>query len=65
MAGEIVQDLCSHLQLTDLESTASFPDEMDKFKSVLLKVDEYNVVRLKLTAEMADYAMPLHGNMQA
>merc|ERR1712087_440818 len=30
------------------------PDEMDKFKSVLLKVDEYNSVRLKLTAEMAD-----------
>merc|ERR1711862_426983 len=29
-------------------------DEMEKFKSVLLKVDEYNVVRLKLTAEMAD-----------
>merc|ERR1711904_244495 len=36
------------------ESTAHFPDEMEKFKAVLLRVDEYNAVRLKLTAEMAD-----------
>merc|ERR1719181_2360641 len=27
---------------------------MEKFKSVLMRVDEYNAVRLKLTAEMAD-----------
>merc|ERR1712157_588091 len=30
--------------------------EMEKFKHVLMKVDEYNAVRLKLTAEMADSA---------
>mmetsp|Transcript_108078 Transcript_108078/g.241157 ORF Transcript_108078/g.241157 Transcript_108078/m.241157 type:complete len:502 (+) Transcript_108078:2-1507(+) len=53
-AGEMIQDLCAHLQTSDLESTASFPDEMDKFKAVLMRVDEYNAVRLKLTAEMAD-----------
>merc|ERR1712176_757761 len=56
VAGEMIQDLCAYLQVTELESTAHFPDEMDKFKSVLLKVDEYNAVRLKLTAEMADSA---------
>merc|ERR1719326_2390052 len=54
VAGDIVQDLCTYLQITELESTADFPDEMEKFKSVLMKVDEYNAVRLKLTAEMAD-----------
>merc|ERR1719378_1543180 len=54
VAGEIVQDLCAYLQITELEATAHFPDEMDKFKSVLMRVDEYNAVRLKLTAEMAD-----------
>jgi len=54
VAGEMVQDLCQYLQVNELESTANFPDEMEKFKSVLLKVDEYNAVRLKLTAEMAD-----------
>merc|ERR1719326_1619546 len=54
VAGEMVQDLCSFLQVTELESTASFPAEMEKFKEVLTKVDEYNAVRLRLTAEMAD-----------
>lgn len=56
IAGEIVQDLCSFLAVTELESTAHFPDEMENFKEVLTKVDEYNAVRLKLTAEMADSA---------
>jgi len=56
VAGEMIQDLCGYLQVTELESTANFPDEMEKFKSVLMKVDEYNAVRLKLTAEMADSA---------
>lgn len=56
VAGEMVQDLCAFLQVTEQESTANFPEEMEKFKSVLMKVDEYNAVRLKLTAEMADSA---------
>mmetsp|Transcript_47702 Transcript_47702/g.137357 ORF Transcript_47702/g.137357 Transcript_47702/m.137357 type:complete len:721 (+) Transcript_47702:172-2334(+) len=55
-AGELIQDLCAFLQVTELESTANFPEEMEKFKQVLLRVDEYNAVRLKLTAEMADSA---------
>merc|ERR1711865_479168 len=38
----------------ELESIANFPEEMEKFKGVLLRVDEYNEVRLRLTAEMAD-----------
>merc|ERR1719335_743520 len=54
VAGEIIQDLCAYLQVTELESVAHFPDEMENFKAVLMKVDEYNAVRLKLTAEMAD-----------
>mmetsp|Transcript_67003 Transcript_67003/g.160556 ORF Transcript_67003/g.160556 Transcript_67003/m.160556 type:complete len:716 (+) Transcript_67003:81-2228(+) len=54
VAGEMVQDLAGFLQMTELESTAHFPEEMEKFKQVLMKVDEYNAVRLKLTAEMAD-----------
>jgi Bardet-Biedl syndrome 2 protein len=54
VAGEIMQDFCQFLQINELESIAHFPDEMEKFKSVLMKVDEYNAVRLKLTAEMAD-----------
>lgn len=56
VAGELVQDLCTFLQVTELESAASFPDEEEKFRAVLQRVDEYNAVRLKLTAEMADSA---------
>jgi Bardet-Biedl syndrome 2 protein len=56
VAGEMIQDLCAFLQVTELESTANFPEEMEKFTSVLKRVDEYNAVRLKLTAEMADSA---------
>merc|ERR1740121_2351552 len=56
VAGEMIQDLCTYLQVAELESTAHFPDEMEKLKAVLLRVLEYNAVRLKLTAEMADSA---------
>jgi len=55
-AGEMVQDLCSFLQVTELESSANFPSEMERFQQVLTRVDEYNAVRMKLTAEMADSA---------
>ena len=54
LAGEVLQDLCSALQVVELESLAEFPVEMEAFRSVLLRVDEYNAARLKLTAEMAD-----------
>eukprot|EP01105_Mastigella_eilhardi_P024274 TRINITY_DN6306_c0_g1_i1.p1 TRINITY_DN6306_c0_g1~~TRINITY_DN6306_c0_g1_i1.p1 ORF type:complete len:707 (+),score=207.40 TRINITY_DN6306_c0_g1_i1:35-2122(+) len=54
LAGEIVQDLCEFLKVTSLESTATFPDEMEKLREVLLKVEEYNSTRIRLTAEMAD-----------
>lgn len=56
VAGEIVQDLCNNIRVTELESVAHFRREMEKFKAVLGQVDEYNAVRLKLTAEMADGA---------
>jgi len=56
VAGEMIQDLCGFLQVVELESVATFPDEMEKFKGILSRVDEYNAVRLKLTAEMADSA---------
>ena len=52
--GEIIQDLCHFLNLKELESVADFPAEMKKFEEVLVQVDEYNSIRLKLTAEMAD-----------
>ena len=54
LAGEMLQDLCGALQITELESMADFPQEMEAFRALLHKVDEFNSTRLKLTAEMAD-----------
>jgi len=54
LAAEVVQDLCSYLQVQELDSVAEFPSEMTTFREVLMRVDDYNATRLKLTAEMAD-----------
>lgn len=54
LAAEVVQDLCNFLQVQELESVAEFPSEMTLFREVLMRVDDYNATRLKLTAEMAD-----------
>jgi Bardet-Biedl syndrome 2 protein len=54
VVGEVIADLGQYLGLTDLAATADFPEEMAKFSEILSKVEEYNAVRLKLTAEMAD-----------
>ncbi len=37
LAGEVVQDAAAYLGLTDLESTAHFPDHMQDFQAVLAK----------------------------
>ncbi|KAL0033983.1 hypothetical protein WJX79_001201 [Trebouxia sp. C0005] len=54
LAGEVVQDAAAYLGLTDLESTAHFPDHMQDFQAVLAKVDECNSNRLKMMAEAAE-----------
>ena len=54
LAGEVLQDLCTALHVVELESLAEFPEEMELFRSVLLRVDGCNAARMKLTAEMAD-----------
>lgn len=56
LAGDIIQALATFLNIDDLPVVADFPDEMDKLKQILLKVDEYHSVRQKLTAEMADHS---------
>jgi len=55
LAGEIIQDLCQYLQVQELDiKAAEYPHEMTAFQEVLMKVDDFNATRLKLTAEMAD-----------
>lgn len=54
LAGEVLQDFCVSLQINELESLAEFPQEMESFRAVLLRVDDYNAARIKMSAEMAD-----------
>eukprot|EP01062_Namystynia_karyoxenos_P003922 TRINITY_DN11382_c0_g1_i1.p1 TRINITY_DN11382_c0_g1~~TRINITY_DN11382_c0_g1_i1.p1 ORF type:complete len:748 (+),score=285.65 TRINITY_DN11382_c0_g1_i1:82-2244(+) len=54
IAGDIIQDLCTNLKITELHATADFPQEFEEFNKVLQKVDGYNAVRIQLTMEMAD-----------
>nr|ADI46967.1 LOW QUALITY PROTEIN: BBS2m [Volvox carteri f. nagariensis] len=54
MAGELVGDLAGYLGLTDLSSTVDFPLAMKAFKLVLNSVDEHNITRLRMNADMAD-----------
>eukprot|EP01061_Rhynchopus_euleeides_P013005 TRINITY_DN2281_c0_g2_i1.p1 TRINITY_DN2281_c0_g2~~TRINITY_DN2281_c0_g2_i1.p1 ORF type:complete len:725 (+),score=303.54 TRINITY_DN2281_c0_g2_i1:68-2242(+) len=54
LAGDIVQDLCAHLEIKEMKSTADFTTELEEFNKVLMKVDGYNAVRIRLTMEMAD-----------
>lgn len=56
LAGDIVQDLCKYLKISDLETVAEFPEEMKVFGAVLERVEEYNAIRLKLSADIADSA---------
>ncbi|CAM9237290.1 unnamed protein product [Ectocarpus sp. 6 AP-2014] len=54
LAGEVVQDLGRFLEVTELESTAHFPDEMEVLRDVMEGVVDYNSLRQQLTADMAD-----------
>ena len=54
VAGNIVQDICAVLDITDLESQADFPTQMDTFAEVLARVEQYNDTRVRMTAEMAE-----------
>ena len=54
VAGDVFQDLCAFFGINELESTVIFEDEMAGFRTVLEQVEEYNMTRLKLVAEVAD-----------
>jgi Bardet-Biedl syndrome 2 protein len=54
VAGDVIQDLCSFMNIAEMESTADFPIEMEDLKGVIKKVNDFNEVRLHLAADMAD-----------
>lgn len=54
VAGDLVQDLCSFMNIQDMESHAEFPQEMEELKGLIKKVNDYNDARLHLVADMAE-----------
>lgn len=54
LAGDLTQDLASFCEVGKLESVADFPSEMQTFQELLERVEQYNALRMQLTAEMAD-----------
>jgi len=54
LAGELVQDFANYNQITELDSVCDFKQEMEEFRGVLVKVEEHNATRLKMSAELAD-----------
>lgn len=54
-AGDLVQDLCLFMDIqTDIPSVAEFPFEMENLKEILSNINNYNEIRMRLTADMAD-----------
>ena len=49
-----VFDCLSLLQISDLATVADFPEELDSFRQVLTRVDEFHRIRTRLSAEIAD-----------
>ncbi|KAJ1450562.1 ciliary BBSome complex subunit 2 [Pelagophyceae sp. CCMP2097] len=53
-AAEVVQDLASFMQLSELESVSDFPGDLAVLRGVLGRVAAANALRMQLTAGMAD-----------
>jgi Bardet-Biedl syndrome 2 protein len=54
LAGELLQDVAAYFGVRDVDSTADFPEEMARFRTVVETVDACNAIRQRLTAEIAD-----------
>eukprot|EP00607_Mallomonas_marina_P009864 CAMPEP_0182420674 /NCGR_PEP_ID=MMETSP1167-20130531/5644_1 /TAXON_ID=2988 /ORGANISM="Mallomonas Sp, Strain CCMP3275" /LENGTH=760 /DNA_ID=CAMNT_0024596939 /DNA_START=242 /DNA_END=2524 /DNA_ORIENTATION=+ len=54
VAGDLIQDIARFMNITELESTANFPNEAAQFELILSKVEDFNAARVRLTADMAE-----------
>eukprot|EP00825_Cyclidium_porcatum_P052532 TRINITY_DN9982_c0_g1_i2.p1 TRINITY_DN9982_c0_g1~~TRINITY_DN9982_c0_g1_i2.p1 ORF type:complete len:248 (+),score=58.61 TRINITY_DN9982_c0_g1_i2:135-878(+) len=53
-AGDIVQDLCSYMNVQEIESVGEFPVELAQFKQVLNQVENFRHSKMQITSEIAD-----------
>jgi hypothetical protein len=42
------------MSLSDLETTGTFPEEIEKFKKVINDVENFNAVRMNITGDIAE-----------
>ena len=61
LAGDIIQDLVSFMNVSDLESYADFQIELEEFKAVLKKVNDFNQARMHITADIAESVTNVKG----
>ncbi|KRX11170.1 WD40-repeat-containing domain [Pseudocohnilembus persalinus] len=54
LAGEIVQDMCSFMNLTEVQSKGQFPVEMSQFKEVLENIEQFRQSKTNITGEIAN-----------
>lgn len=56
LAGDLVQALTLFLNLEDLNCIAEFPPLLSELQELLGRVNDYQTVRQRLVAEMADHS---------
>ncbi|KAF4724896.1 Bardet-Biedl syndrome 2 protein, partial [Perkinsus olseni] len=56
LAADVIQHLCCFLKVTELEASCSFPRATAEVEQAMQLVDEYDNLRQKVTADMADSA---------
>ncbi|KAG5882213.1 hypothetical protein JTB14_024725 [Gonioctena quinquepunctata] len=54
LAGDLIQSLCSYLNINNLESKASFPEEEENLKILLNKLTEMQDAGVRLDTDVAD-----------
>ena len=54
LCGDIVQALVEYLGVEDMSSSCDFPEDIGKIEQLLIKADEFQSVRQRLSSEMAD-----------
>jgi Bardet-Biedl syndrome 2 protein len=54
VVGELVQDLCQFLNVGELMTSGEFPEEMERFKSTLQRVEQFKSAKLQISADVAE-----------
>jgi len=56
LAGDLVQSLGTYLGMEDLATACNFPGDLSRLENLLAKAEEFQSVRQRLSADMADHS---------